>query len=69
MGVVAAAAGALAVSEDELAVAAGVVASAAASAAVWRTLSEDGLTVEADAVAAAAFVAESLRAWDDGRVE
>ena len=68
MGVVAAAAGALAVSEDELAVVAGVAASAAASAAVWRTVSEDGLTVAADAVAAAACVAESLRGWAEGRV-
>jgi hypothetical protein len=64
MGVVAAATGALPVSEDELA----LVAFSAASAAVWRTVSEDGLTVAADAVAASAFVAESLRAWDDGRV-
>ena len=68
VGVVAAAAGALAVSEDELAIVAGVAASAAASAAVWRTVSEDGLTVAAGAAAPAAFVAESLRAWDDGRV-
>jgi hypothetical protein len=54
---VAAAAGVLSLSEDGLAVAAGV----AASAAGGVTVSGEGLTVAADAVAAAAFVAESLR--------
>ena len=63
VGVIAAAAGALAVSEDELAVAASAAAglSVAASAAT-------GLTVAAGAAGTAAFIAESLRAWDDGRV-
>ena len=69
MGVVAAAAGALAVSEDGLAFAApteGEVTvseaglAGAASAAV-------GLTVVAGA--AAAWVADNLRAWVDGRAE
>ena len=53
----AAAAGVLTLSEDGLAVAAGV----AASAAGGLTVFEDGLTVAAGAVAAAAFVAECLR--------
>ena len=53
MGVVAAAAGVLTVSEDGLAV--------AASAAAGLTVSEDGLTVAAGAVAAAGCIAESLR--------
>ena len=53
----AAAAGALSLSEDGLAGAAAV----AASAAGGVTVSGDGLTVAADAVAAAAFVAECLR--------
>jgi hypothetical protein len=62
--VVAAGAVVLTVSEDELAVAAGV----AASTAGVPTVSEDGLTVAAGAVAAAACVAESLRGWADSRV-
>ena len=69
MGVVAAAAGVLAVSEDGLAVAAGVAAFAiAVSVADGLTVFEDGLTVAAGAVAAAACVAESLRGWADSRV-
>jgi hypothetical protein len=61
---VAAAAGVLTLSEDGLAVAAGV----AASAAGGLTVFEDGLTVAAGVVAAATFVAESLRGWADRRV-
>ena len=53
----AAAAGALSLSEDGLVMAAAV----AASAAGGVTVSGEGLTVAADAVAAAAFVAECLR--------
>jgi hypothetical protein len=62
VGVVAAAAGVLAVSEDGLAVATGVAAFAIVVSAA------DGLTVAAGAVAAAARVAESLRRWADSRV-
>jgi hypothetical protein len=69
VGIVAAAAGALPVSEDGLAV--------AASAEAGLTVSEAGL---ADATpgavgltvvdgAAAAWVADNLRAWVDGRAE
>ena len=56
---VAAGAGVLTLSDDGLAVAAGV----AASAAGGLTVSGDGLAVAAGAVAAAAFGAESLRGW------
>ena len=66
MGVVAAAAGALAVSEDGLAV--------AASAEAGLTVSEAGLADAASAAvgltvvagAGAAWVADNLRAWGDG---
>ena len=69
MGVVGAAAGVLAVSEDGLAVAAGVAAFAiAVSAADGLTVSEDGLAAAAGAVGAAAGVAEGLRGWADSRV-
>ena len=64
-----AAAGVLAVSEDGLAVAAGVAAFAiAVSAADGLTVSEDGLAAAAGAVGAAAGVAEGLRGWADSRV-
>jgi hypothetical protein len=66
VGVVAAAAGVLTLSEDGLAVAAGVAASAAGGLTVF--VFEDGLTVAAGVVAAAAFVAESLRGWAERRV-
>jgi hypothetical protein len=68
VGVVAAAAGALPVSEDGLAV--------AASAEAGLTVSEVGLADASGAVgltvvagAAAAWVADNLRAWVDGRAE
>ena len=77
LGAGAAVAGALAVSEDGPAVAASAAAgltvsgddglAIAASAALGLTVSEDGLTGAVGA-AATAFVAECLRAWDDGRV-
>jgi hypothetical protein len=60
VGVVAAAAGALTVSEDGLAVAA----SAAAGLAVAASAAA-GPTVAAGAVAAAACIAERLRGWAD----
>jgi hypothetical protein len=62
VGIGAAAAGVLSLSEDGLAVAAGVAASGGvgASAAGGLTVSEDGSTVAAGAVAVVAFVTESL---------
>jgi hypothetical protein len=58
---VAAAAGGLTVSEDALALAAGIM----VSAAVGMTGSEDGLAVAAGVAAAAVFVAEALRGRAD----
>jgi len=60
---VAAAAGGLTVSEDALAVAAGVVVSAVGG----MTVSEDGLAVTAAVVAAAVSVAGTLRGRADRR--
>ena len=64
MGIVAAAAGALAVSEDELAVAA----SAAAGLAVAASAAA-GLTVAGGAAGVSAWVADNLRGWVDGGAE